>query len=152
MPINNDQWQKLKPFLPGGENAPGVTGRDNRLFVNAIFWIVLNEAKWSQLPSGFGQWQTAYMRFRRWNQAGIWRQMADHVDADPALQRMLDAIAAFGDDYAWRLSRRTLIRKNKVAHGSGLPRQPLPPAPDAAKERGKAQNLDTNWIWLLTHK
>jgi len=152
MQINDDQWQKLKPFLLGGETHPGVTGRNNRMFVDTILWVVLNGAKWSELPPEFGKWETAYMRFRRWNQAGIWQQMANHAGADPELQRMLNAIAKFGDDYAWRSSRRTLIRKNKMAYESGLGKQPLPPTPDGVRERGKTPDLDTNWLWLLTRK
>lgn len=152
MQINDEQWQKLQPFLVGEETHPGATGRDNRLFINTILWLVMHEARWSQLPPEFGKWPTAYMRFRRWNESGIWRQIANHANAGPELQHILNAIAAYGDAYAWRSSHRKFVGKNKFANRRDHQKQPLAPVPEYIDEHGKEQGCGSNWIWLMTHK
>ncbi len=37
--ISDEQWNIIKDHLPGKEGDPGATAKDNRLFINAIFWI-----------------------------------------------------------------------------------------------------------------
>ena len=37
--ISDEQWAAIEPLLPGKAGDPGRTGQDNRLFVNAVFWI-----------------------------------------------------------------------------------------------------------------
>ena len=37
--LTDEQFDKIKSFLPGSEETVGVTAKDNRLFVNAIIWV-----------------------------------------------------------------------------------------------------------------
>ncbi|MAZ75041.1 MAG: hypothetical protein CL929_05395 [Deltaproteobacteria bacterium] len=37
--LRDDQWEPIKDLLPGRQGDPGVTARDNRLFVEAVLWI-----------------------------------------------------------------------------------------------------------------
>ena len=37
--LPNDQWERIKDLLPGKKGDPGKTGRDNRLFIEAVLWI-----------------------------------------------------------------------------------------------------------------
>ena len=37
--LRDDQWEPIKGLLPGRQGDPGVTARDNRLFVEAVLWI-----------------------------------------------------------------------------------------------------------------
>ena len=37
--LRDDQWTKIKDFLPGREGHVGGTAADNRLFVDAIIYI-----------------------------------------------------------------------------------------------------------------
>jgi hypothetical protein len=39
MVLRNDDWERIAPGLPGKGGDPGVTARDNRLFVEAVLWI-----------------------------------------------------------------------------------------------------------------
>lgn len=151
MNLRNAQWKKLNPLLPGKDNDPGATARDNRLFLQAVIWVVSHQAKWSDLPPKFGKWQTSYMRFRRWNQAAIWRQIASHLHDDRDLQKILNAIVAFGDEHTRRTVRRLEIRNNKIAYHSALTDvAPLPPRPSNAG--GTIQDSSSHWVWLLTRK
>ena len=37
--LRDDQWDRIKDALPGKPEDPGRTGKDNRLFIEAVMWI-----------------------------------------------------------------------------------------------------------------
>ncbi len=37
--LQNDQWERIEPLLPGRLSDCGVTAKDNRLFLEAVLWI-----------------------------------------------------------------------------------------------------------------
>ena len=49
--ISDDHWDRIKDFLPGQEGDPGVTAKDNRLFVNAVLWIAKTGAPGATSPN-----------------------------------------------------------------------------------------------------
>ncbi len=61
----------IEPHLPGKARDPGRTGQDNRLFVNAVFWIARTGTPWRDLPGRFGLWNTVYRRFYRWCKVSV---------------------------------------------------------------------------------
>ena len=38
--LRDDQWDRIKDFLPGREGHVGGTADDNRLFVEAVLYLV----------------------------------------------------------------------------------------------------------------
>ena len=48
--LRDDQWEPIKDLLPSRQGDPGVTVRDNRLFVEAVLWIEHTGAPWRDLP------------------------------------------------------------------------------------------------------
>ena len=50
MHLSDAQWGKIKDILPGKATDCGVTGADNRLFVEAVMWIARNGGRWRSLP------------------------------------------------------------------------------------------------------
>ena len=38
--ISDKTWRLLEPHLPGRQGAWGGVAKDNRLFTNAVFWVV----------------------------------------------------------------------------------------------------------------
>ena len=73
--ISDDHWERIKDFFPGQTGDPGVTAKDNRLFVNAILWIARTGAPLRGLPERFRPWNSAWKRFDRWSQKGIWKRV-----------------------------------------------------------------------------
>jgi transposase len=71
--LTNAQWRRIEPHICGRRHDPGTTGKDNRRFLEAVFWILRTGAPWRDLPGYFGLWNTAYQRFRRWCHRGVWR-------------------------------------------------------------------------------
>ncbi|MGB7196050.1 MAG: transposase [Collimonas pratensis] len=111
MKLRDDQWLQLEPFMIGKASDPGMCGRNNRLFMEAVLWIVSNKGLWHRIPSEFGNWNATYMRFRRWTESNFWRYLAQSKIDDPGLQLMLGEIADYADLYTQRRELRR-IRKN----------------------------------------
>ena len=78
------------------------SGRDNRLFVNAVFYRVRTGCAWRDLPERFGAWNTVARRFRRWAKAGVWEALFQAVQ-EP--------------DYAWVLVDSKTAKAHKSAAG-----------------------------------
>lgn len=38
--LDEAQWARIAPLLPGKASDPGRTGSDNRLFVNGVLWVL----------------------------------------------------------------------------------------------------------------
>ncbi len=76
--LSDAQWDRIKGLFPGKESDRGVTGRDNRLFVEAVLWVARTGAPWRDLPERYGPYTTCYNRFNRWRKAGcgtgLWMQ------------------------------------------------------------------------------
>jgi putative transposase len=73
--INEQQWERIRGFLPGQEGHVGVTAKDTRTFVNGVLWILRSGAHWRDMPERYGKWNTVYRRFYRWAQSGVWEQV-----------------------------------------------------------------------------
>lgn len=87
--IRDDQWERIRDILPGKAGDPGVTAKDNRLFVEAVLWIARTGAPWRDLPLEFGRWHTVYTRFSRWGKRCIWQRVVETVTNDPDLEALL---------------------------------------------------------------
>ena len=55
--ISDQVWEGLRPLLPGDGGKRGRPARDNRLLLNAVFWILCTGAPWRDLPPDYGDWK-----------------------------------------------------------------------------------------------
>ena len=101
--LNNSQWERIAPQLPGKVGDPGRHAADNRRFVEAVLWIARTGAPWRDLPDPFGKWFTVYTRFWRWAQKGVWERVFKCLSDDP--------------DFEYVLIDATLVRVHQ--HGTG---------------------------------
>ena len=79
-----DKWTKILAFLR--EECPDVrVGNEEgcKLFIEAVMWKARADATWRTLPSEYGNWNSAYKRFARWSDRGVWRRMRDAFANDP---------------------------------------------------------------------
>jgi transposase len=77
--LRDDQWDRIKDFLPGREGHVGGTAADNRLFVEAVLFRYRAGVPWRDLPARFGDWKIVYQRFNRWAMCGRLRVGKDFL-------------------------------------------------------------------------
>ena len=83
--LTDAQWARVEHLLPGKTSDPGRTAADNRLFVNAVVYVLKTGIPWADLPTRFGKHDTVRKRFDRWCAAGVWARIAGAAgDADLA--------------------------------------------------------------------
>ena len=87
--LTDAQWAQMEPHCLGKATDPGRSGRNNRLFMEAVLWIVRTGCPWRDLPAGFGKWNTVFKRFRRWVKADafqkIFKTLSDDADFEYAM-------------------------------------------------------------------
>ena len=87
--LSEVQWRRIADLLPGKPGDPGRTGDDNRLFVNAVLWVLRSGARWSDLPERYGKWKSVHKRFTRWAKAGVWERVFAILTGDPDNQYLM---------------------------------------------------------------
>jgi transposase len=80
--LHDDEWERIKDFLPGREGDVGVTAKDNRRFVEAVLYRYRTGMPWRDLPERFGDWKAVHTRFTRWAKSGVWERVFKHLAAD----------------------------------------------------------------------
>src|SRR6267154_4451001 len=75
--LTDAQWAKMEPLCLGKPSDPGRSGKDNRLFVEAVLWIARTGSPWRDLPPSFGHWNSTFTRFRDWAKAGVFERLFD---------------------------------------------------------------------------
>lgn len=117
--LSDAQWAKMEPHCLGKRSDPGRSGKNNRLFVEAVLWIARTGSPWRDLPTHFGKWNSIYVRFRDWVAADVFKRLFDAVAAEPDMEyAMVDA---------------TIVKVHRHGQGAkgGLRARPLA-APKAA--------------------
>lgn len=90
--LTDEQWERIGDLLPGKAGDPGRTASDNRLFVNAVLYVLKTGIPWADLPERFGKPNTVWKRFDRWADAGVWERVGralqdnDLLDAHEEVQ------------------------------------------------------------------
>lgn len=80
--LTDQQWKRIEALLPGKKSDVGRTAKDNRLFVNAVLWILRSGARWADLPPRYGKYKSVHKRFTRWSQKGVWDKVVAVLTQD----------------------------------------------------------------------
>jgi len=90
--LTDAQWAKMKPHCLGKPTDPGRSGKDNRLFVEAVLWVVRTGSPWRDLPTFFGKWNTVFKRYRDWVKADVFVRLFEACSDEPDMEyAMVDA-------------------------------------------------------------
>ena len=87
--ISDRVWSLLEPNLPGRKGAWGGVAKDNREFINSVFWILRTGSPWRDLPPDYGNWSNVHRRFIRWRDAGIWEKLLEQLVDSPDFEWLL---------------------------------------------------------------
>lgn len=88
--LSNEQWERLKPLLPPQKPRTGKPNNDHRTVLNGIIWILRTGAPWRDMPERYGPWASIATRFYRWQKAGVWSQIWEHLQVIADEQGKLD--------------------------------------------------------------
>ena len=80
--LTDNQWNRIEALLPGKKTDVGRTAKDNRLFVDAVLWVLRSGARWADLPQRYGNYKSVHKRFTRWSQKGVWNKVFDVLTQD----------------------------------------------------------------------
>jgi transposase len=90
--LRDDQWERISPFVPGGQKGKRGPRSNGRLFIDALLWMGRSGARWRDLPERFGPYERAKQRYYRWLRLGVLARIFEAVAAEPDLEWvMLDA-------------------------------------------------------------
>ena len=87
--ISDDVWDRIASHLPGKASDCGVTAADNRLFMESVLWRVRTGSPWRDLPVAFGNWNSAFRRFRRWAEKGVFEGLFEALSQEPDFEYAL---------------------------------------------------------------
>jgi putative transposase len=73
--LSDPAWERMAPLIIGRPDQKGSTGRDDRMFVDGVLWIVRTSSPWRDLPEVFGDWNSVFRRFSRWSDKGVWHRI-----------------------------------------------------------------------------
>ena len=84
--LTDKQWAQMSPLCLGKVGDRGRSGKDNRLFVEAVLWIARTGSPWRDLPEHFGKWNTVFKRFRDWVKADVFTRLFEAVSGEPDME------------------------------------------------------------------
>lgn len=87
--LTDEQFEKIKEFLPGRKGYVGVTAKNNRTFINGVLWIFKTGAPWRDLPERYGHWKNVHRRFSRWAMSGIFGKIFQILSDDADMEFLL---------------------------------------------------------------
>jgi putative transposase len=102
--LRDDQWERMSAHIIGDGRTRGSSGRDNRMFLEGVLWIVRTGAPWRDLPEVFGAWNSVFRRFSRWSAKGVWRRIFEAMSDDA--------------DFEYLILDSTIVRVHRHAAGA----------------------------------
>ncbi len=66
--LSDAQWERIRDLIPRAKT--GRPPKDDRMLLNAMFWLARSGAAWADIPPRFGPYQTVYSRFCKWRDDG----------------------------------------------------------------------------------
>lgn len=102
--LRDDQWERLKSFVPGGTKGKRGPRTNNRLFLDALLWMARSGGRWRDLPERLGDYRSVKRRYYRWIEMGV-------------LDEML-AVLAREADLEWLMIDSTIVRAHQHAVGA----------------------------------
>ena len=109
--ISDRLWQTLEPAVTAAKHsaAGAPPDRTEREFLEAVLYVLRTGCPWRDLPAALGYWHAVSMRFRRWEERGVWQRLWENLQTAPFAK----ARALFMDS--------TTVRAHH--HAAGVPKK-----------------------------
>jgi transposase len=97
--LRDDQWERIKGFVPGGTRGKRGPRTNNRRFLDALLWMARSGGRWRDLPERLGDYRSVKRRYYHWIAMGV-------------LDDML-AVLAREADLEWLMIDSTIVRAHQ---------------------------------------
>ena len=112
--LTDPQWELVKDLLPGKKGDPGRTAADNRLFVDAVLFVLKTGIPWEDLPGRHGKHNSVWRRFDRWSAKGVWERLARALGDPDLAEVQLDSTTVKAHPVASTGRRRRRSEKKRT--------------------------------------
>ena len=102
--LTDEQWSRLKPYLPYGSTGKPGRNANNRLFIDALLWMARSGGRWRDLPERFGRFDSVKRRYYLWVEAGV-------------LEDVFKALRTHADQ-EWLMMDATIVRAHAQSAGA----------------------------------
>ena len=110
--LRDDQWDRIKDFLPGREGHVGGTAADNRLFVEAVLYRYRAGIP-CDLPERFGDWKIVHQRFSRWAKSAVFERVFKQLASDHDNEyMMIDATIVRAHQHSAGARKKTASKRS----------------------------------------
>nr|WP_092938782.1 IS5 family transposase [Rhizobium sp. 9140] len=83
--LNDEQWSRIEPFVPGGRKGRRGPRTNNQRFVEALIWMARSGGRWRDLPERYGDYQTVKRRYYRWIEMGVLEKLFEALTQEADL-------------------------------------------------------------------
>jgi hypothetical protein len=73
--LTDAEWERIRPLLPPQQARTGRPRHDHRQVLTGILSVLRTGGSWREVPAACGKWETAYKRYRLWQDTGLWQQI-----------------------------------------------------------------------------
>ena len=117
--LRDDQWIRIKDFLPGRKGHVGGTAANNRLFVDAVIFRYRTGVSWRDLPDRFGNGIAVHRRYRRWCVSGVFTRVFETLSIDPDAEYMsIDSTSVRAHQHSAGAQKKTAKTKLSADRGA----------------------------------
>jgi transposase len=124
--VRDDQWERIKGFVPGGRKGKRGPRTDNRKFLDALLWMARSGGRWRDLPERLGDYRSVKRRYYRWIEMGVLDDMLETLTREADLE--------------WLMIDSTIVRAHQHAAGARKVKGGGCPRPGPVSRRPAHQN------------
>ncbi len=73
--LTEAQWALIEPLLPSQRGRVGRPLHDHREVLGGVLWVARTGCSWREMPEEYGDFTTAYKRWRDWKARGLWQRI-----------------------------------------------------------------------------
>ena len=141
--LTDEQWTLVEKHFKQRKRRTGRPGRESRVMLNGVMWVLSTGAPWRDLPERFGPWQTVYHHFRDWRKRGVFARVIEDLQIKLDKEGLIDWDLWCVDGASVRAARAAAGADKKVSAAT-------PTSPKTTRWAAAEAGLDRNSTWLLT--
>ena len=87
--ITKEAWVKIVSYFKSKKRVYIKSEEGFKMFIEGVFWMAKEGARWRELPKKYGEWNSVFKRFSVWSCKEIWDQFFEFCSQDPDLEYVM---------------------------------------------------------------